>query len=169
MARDITDRKQAEEKIAAERNLLNTLINNIPDRIYVKDMQGRKSISNIADWQASRGKNMEDVLGKSDFDLYPPELAEKFWADDKSVLDSGIAVINREEPGLDGQGNQIWVMTTKVPLRDRNGHIFGLVGIGGIFLNRRKLPQLWRKGRRVTAQSHIQPMMRSFPPTALEM
>ena len=48
---------------------------------------------------------MEDVLGKTDFDTYPPELAAKFWADDKSVLDSGIPIISREEPGRDGQGN----------------------------------------------------------------
>jgi PAS domain S-box-containing protein len=130
VARDITEYKKAEEKIEAERNLLSTLIDNIPDRIYVKDMQGRKSISNVADWQASGGKTMQDVLGKSDFDTYPAELAEKFWADDKSVLDAGIAVINREEHGLDSQGGLIWVMTTKVPLRNRNGQIMGLVGIG---------------------------------------
>ena len=130
VARDITDRKQAEERLVVERNLLSTLINNIPDRIYVKDMQGRKIISNVADWQASGGKTMEDVLRKSDFDTYSPELAAKFWADDKAVLDSGIQIISREEPGLDDQGEPIVVLTTKVPLRDTNGQVTGLVGIG---------------------------------------
>ena len=130
MAQDITERVQAEEKLEVERNLLSTLIDNLPDRIYIKDIQGRKIISNVADWQGSSGKTMEDVLGKSDFDTYSPELAAKFWADDKFVLDSGIPIISREEPGLDNQGNPIWVSTTKVPLRDGNGQITGLVGIG---------------------------------------
>ena len=113
-----------------EHNLLSTLLDNLPDRIYVKDMQGRKIISNAADWRGASGNAMEDVLGKSDFDMYPPELAAQFWADDKSVLDSGIPIISREEPGLDSQGNPVWVLTTKVPLRDGNGQITGLVGIG---------------------------------------
>ena len=130
VARDITDRKQAEERLAVERNLLSTLINNIPDRIYVKDMEGRKIISNIADWQGSGGKSLDDVLGKSDFNAYPPELAARFWEDDKSVLDSGTPIISREEPGRDSQGNSIWVSTTKVPLHDGNGRIMGIVGVG---------------------------------------
>jgi two-component system sensor histidine kinase/response regulator len=113
-----------------ESNLLLTLINNLPDLIYVKDIQGRKMISNTADWQASGGKRMEDVVGKTDFDTYPAELATRFWADDKIVLDSGKPVINREKPGRDSQGNPIWRLTTKVPLRDDNGQIVGLVGIG---------------------------------------
>ena len=70
IARDITSNKQAEENLVVERNLLSTLINNIPDYIYVKDMQGRKIISNTADWHnGSGGKTMEDVLGKTDFDV----------------------------------------------------------------------------------------------------
>ncbi|HEY9151253.1 MAG TPA: PAS domain S-box protein [Anaerolineales bacterium] len=127
---DITSRKQAEERLAQNHTLLRTLIDNIPDRIYVKDTQGRKIISNIADWQGSGGKTMEDVLGKSDFDTYPPELAATYWADDQSVLNLGMQITAREEPGLDSQGSPIWVMTTKVPLRDGNGKITGMVGIG---------------------------------------
>jgi two-component system, sensor histidine kinase and response regulator len=130
VAHDITNRKQAEESLVIERNLLSTLINNIPDRIYVKDMQGRKLISNIADWQGSGGHKMEDVLGKTDFDTYSANLAEKFWADDKKILDSGVPIINREEPGLDSNSNPIWVLTTKVPLKDGSGKIIGLVGVG---------------------------------------
>jgi diguanylate cyclase (GGDEF)-like protein/PAS domain S-box-containing protein len=127
---DITERKRAEDELVVERNLLGTLLDNLPDRIYVKNLNGQKIISNTADWQASGGKTMEAVLGKSDFDIYLPELATKFWADDQSVFNSGIPIINREEPGLDSRGNRKWVLTTKVPLRDENGEITGLVGIG---------------------------------------
>jgi len=89
-----------------ERNLLRTLIDNLPDRIYVMDTQGRKTLSNTADWRASGGETMEDVLGKTDFDTYPPELAQEFWALDKAVLDSGEPVINYEEPGLDAEATR---------------------------------------------------------------
>jgi diguanylate cyclase (GGDEF)-like protein/PAS domain S-box-containing protein len=135
---DITDRKQTEERLSQDHTLLRTLIDNVPDRIYIKDTQGRKIISNIADWQGSGGKTMEDVLGKSDFDTYPPELAARYWADDRSVLDLGMQIIGREEPGLDSQGNPIWVMSTKVPLRDGNGKITGLVGIGWDITERKR-------------------------------
>ncbi|HVF24253.1 MAG TPA: PAS domain S-box protein, partial [Anaerolineales bacterium] len=127
---DITARKQAEEMLKEERNLLRTLIDHLPDRIFAMDMQGRKTLSNIADWKASGGETMEDVLGKTDFDTYPPELAQGFWALDKVVLDTGEPIINFEEPGLDTEGKPVWVLSTKVPLRDHEGRVAGLVGIG---------------------------------------
>jgi len=144
VARDITERKQVEKVVGEERNLLLTLINNLPDRIYVKDIQGRKTISNTADLQTLGEKRMEDVIGKTDFDTYPAELATQYWADDKMVLDSGKPVINREEPNLDWQDNLTWTLTTKVPLRDDNGQIVGLVGIGRDFTERRQMEERLR-------------------------
>jgi len=99
MVLDVTEQRRAEDTLKEERRLLRTLIDTVPDFVYVKDLQGRKIISNKADWQASGGKTMEDVLGKSDFDFYPADWATRFWADDKSVLDTGTPVINREEYG----------------------------------------------------------------------
>ncbi len=139
-----------------ESRLLLTLINNLPDVIYAKDIQGRKIISNTADWQASGGKRMEDVLGKTDFDTYPAELAAQFWADDKMVLDSGKPVINREEPGRDSQGNPKWRLTTKVPLRDDKGKVVGLVGIGRDITDR-KGPNKHYGFRRLSCQACSQP------------
>ena len=142
---DITERKQAEEAVAKERNLLITLIDNLPDRIYFKDIQGRKIVSNAADWKVSGGKRMEDVIGKTDFEIYPAELATRFWADDRMVLDSGKPIINREEPSLDWQGNPIWTLTTKIPLRDDSGQIVGLVGIGYDITERKQINESLRQ------------------------
>jgi len=142
---DVTDRKLVEEKLTVECNFLRMLLDNLPDRIYVKDMQGRKVFSNIADWQGVGVKAAEDVLGKTDFDTYPSELAAKFWADDRSVLDSGKPIINRKEPGLDGQGNPLWILTTKVPLRDENRQVTGLVGIGRDITERDHAEQVLRE------------------------
>jgi PAS domain S-box-containing protein len=121
-----------------EQNLLQTLIDNIPDRIYAKDPQGRKILSNLADLHASGGKTAEDVIGKSDFDLYPPELAAKYWADDEEVIKTGKPILNREELGRDDEGNQAWVITTKTPLHDSTGQITGLVGIGRDITDRKR-------------------------------
>lgn len=115
---DITERKQIEDKLFLEHSLLRTLIDNLPDRIYVKDTQGRKTISNQADMLASGAKSMQSIIGKSDFDLYPVELAQKFWNDDKIVLDTQLPVLNHEEPGLDDLGRPVWVMTSKIPVKD---------------------------------------------------
>ncbi len=129
-SRDITEQKRAQEALRTERNLLRTLIDHLPDRIYAMDKQGRKTMSNTADWQASGGKTMEDVIGKTDFDLYPLELAEPFWQVDHEVLETGQPVINYEEPGLDPEGHRVSVLTSKIPLRDESGNVIGLVGIG---------------------------------------
>jgi len=139
--RDITQTRQIEEKLEKERILLRTLIDNIPDRVYVMDVQGRKIISNLADWRASGGKTMEDVIGKTDLDMYPLELAKKFWAVNMDVIGSGTSIINREEPGLDPEGNPVWILSSKVPLLDGQGKIAGLVGVGRDITDRKRLEE----------------------------
>ncbi|MBN2387672.1 MAG: response regulator [Anaerolineales bacterium] len=128
--------------LADERTLLQRVIDILPDRIYVKDRLGRKVISNNADWKASGGEKREAVIGKTDYDLYPADLAEKFWKDDKRVTEEGHAVINREEPGLDENGDPIWVLTTKIPLVNEDQEIIGLVGIGREITTRKHAEEL---------------------------
>ncbi|MEO8356444.1 MAG: PAS domain S-box protein [Chloroflexota bacterium] len=132
-------RQQVEDELKAERNLLRTLIDNLPDRIYVMDNDGRKTISNTADWKASGGQTMEDVIGRTDFDTYPPDLAEQFWQVDRAVIDSGQPVIDYEEPGLDFEGNRVSILTTKIPLRHEDGRVVGLVGIGRDITERKQV------------------------------
>ncbi len=125
--------KKPSSPLAGDNEILRLLLDTLPDRIYAKDTQGRKIFSNTADWQAAGGTSREDVLGKTDFDVYPAELAEKYWADDQAVLESGQPIHNREEKGLDAQGNPVWILSTKVPTRDSQGKVVGLVGIGRDF------------------------------------
>ena len=137
--------RRVEKTLAQERNLLRTVIDNLPALIYVKDRQGRKIISNIADWQASGGKTIEDVIGKTDFEVYPADLAARFSADDKTVIDTGVPIIDREEPARDQQGNPTWLLTSKVPLRDGQGNVVGLVGTGRDITERRRAEEAQRK------------------------
>jgi two-component system, cell cycle sensor histidine kinase and response regulator CckA len=129
-SRDITESIRAEEAIQHERNLLRTLIDNIPDGIYVKDNACRKTIANAADVRNSGHHSEDEVLGKNDFDLYPRELAEKFSADDQSVLQTGKPILNRVEFVLDKEGKKRWLYTSKLALRNEKGKIIGLIGIG---------------------------------------
>ena len=142
--RDVTERKQVEDARREEQNLLRTLIDNIPDRIYAMDRQGRKTLSNTADWKASGGQTMEAVIGKTDLDIYPPELAESFWQMDKVILDTGQPMINFEEPGLDFEGKPASILTSKIPLRNSEGKVIGLVGIGRDITERKQAEKALR-------------------------
>jgi PAS domain S-box-containing protein len=130
LSRDITSQKSAADELASQKAFVETLMEYMPDRIYAKDLQGRKTLSNKADWQASGGKAVEDAIGKTDFDMYPAELAERFWADDKAVMESGVPLVNHLEPGLGPNGESFWIISTKIPIRNSHGQITGLVGIG---------------------------------------
>jgi len=107
--RDITDRKQAEANLRNERLLLRTVIDNIPDSIYCKDTAGRKTLANLAELSYSQTNSESEILGKTDFDLYPKEVAEGFFADDQIVLQTGKPVLNREEFLFDRTGKNFYL------------------------------------------------------------
>ncbi|MGA2854467.1 MAG: PAS domain-containing protein, partial [Verrucomicrobiota bacterium] len=129
VSKDVTAIKETEETLIRERVLLRTLIDNLPDGIYAKDAAGRKTLVNPADLKNIGCKTEADAIGKSDFDFYPKDVAEKFWADDQKVL-AGQPVIDREEFFLNEKGKKRWLLTSKLPLRARSGKVVGLIGVG---------------------------------------
>jgi len=136
--RDITESKLAEELLKRERILLRTVIDNIPDSIYAKDSDYRKTLSNKADLRYLGCEKEEDVIGKTDFDFFTKEIAESFYSDDQKIIRDGQLIINREESFFDKHGNVTWLLTSKIPLRDETGKISGLIGIGHDITSRRK-------------------------------
>ena len=130
LGHDITPRKKAEEALARERNLLRTLIDLIPDCIYVKDSDSRFLVANAGVARLAGASQPEKLLGKTDFDLFPKDLAQRYRDDELSVIRSGQPVVNREEPTRTAEGEQRWLLTTKVPLRNQHGDVIGLVGMG---------------------------------------
>jgi PAS domain S-box-containing protein len=131
LTRDITDRKRAEEALAEERNLLRTVIDNLPDSIYAKDTESRFIIANIEATRRLGASTPDELIGKTDFDFYPQELAAQYNADEREMMRSGQPLGNREELVIDQTtGNRIWNLATKVPVRDSQGKIVALVGIG---------------------------------------
>ncbi len=128
--RNITDRKLSEESVQNDRIFLRTLIDNLPDAIYVKDLSCRKTIANTTDVHNLGCSSESEVLGKDDFAFFPKETAEHFYEDDQMVLRTGAPVINREEYFVGSGGDKRWLLTNKLPLRNEHGEITGLVGIG---------------------------------------
>lgn len=128
VARDITKIKEAELRLYRERLLLRTIIDNIPENIYVKNLQSQKILANKAEYQYMGALTEEEILGKSDLELYPSESAKLSIAEDKDVF-AGASIINIETLNTRKDGSKCWFLISKVPLRDENQNIIGLVGI----------------------------------------
>jgi PAS domain S-box-containing protein len=136
--------RQVEAALVEERNLLRTLIDNMPDYIYVKDIHSRFVIKNEYSIKAMGAKSVEEILGKTDFDFYPPDMAAGFHADDRQVMESGQPLLAHEEMVLE-QGQLRWVLTNKAPLKDRNGRVVGVVGIGRDVTERKRMEESLRE------------------------
>jgi len=142
---DITQRKRAEEGLVKERNLLRTVIDNLPDYVYIKDTSGRYIVSNIAHARFLGVTTPTEVVGKTAFELFPREMAEQYAADDQKIIQTGKSLLDREERSVDQTGNKVWNLTTKVPLRDSSGKIVGLVGIARDITKRKQVEEALRE------------------------
>ena len=142
MLTDITRRKHDEEMRMREQLLLRTVIDNLPDAIYAKDIDGRKILANLADLENIGAKSEAEVLNKTDFDVFPNDVAAKFFADDQTVIQTGKSIINREEFFIKSDGQKHWLTTSKLPLKDEKGNISGLVGIGRDITKRKQAEEL---------------------------
>ena len=128
LEKELVERKRADEEASFERNLLQTLLNNIPTYIYFKDRDRRFVLASSLFCDLFH-RNIEDIIGKKDEDLFPEEVAEKTVRDDRQIIETGKPIINRKEGGESIGGEEHWFLTTKVPWYDREGNIIGLLGI----------------------------------------
>jgi len=127
---DITERKRLGENLEEERALLQTVIDYIPDHIYLKDRESRFLLANrsLALWiGASRP---EDLIGRTDHDFFPRELADAFRADEMRIFETGQSQISKEEQTRSASGQMRWVLSTKMPLTDDTGAVTRIAGIG---------------------------------------
>ena len=128
--RDITDQVNQQQKINSERNLLRTLIDSLPDTIYYKDKYAKKLISNKVDYQLLGAATEAEVLGKTDLEILPERLAEIGYQHDLEILKTGEPLINYEENFTTKEGKPLWLLSTKIALKNEKGEINGLLGIG---------------------------------------
>jgi PAS domain S-box-containing protein len=129
ISRDVTPQRQLADDLHRERDRLRTLLDNIPDIIFIKNSNFQLVTANRAYVRQFGFESEADVLGKTDFDFCPPELAQAFRDDDARVMASGQVLLQREEQLFALDGTRQFIVTTKVPLRDPDGQCVGLVGI----------------------------------------
>jgi methyl-accepting chemotaxis protein len=119
-----------EKALATEAAMLRTLVDNLPDLIYVKDIEGRFLLANVAVARIMCAQTPAELLGKNDFDFHSRELATLYFEDEQAVIRSGRPLLAREEECRHPAGHLVHLETTKLPLRDAAGAVTGLVGIG---------------------------------------
>ncbi len=129
LARAVDGRSPREEALRKERDLLRTVVDLLPLAVHVKDTSFRKTMTNPADVQAVGAASETDVLGKTDFEVFPRPVAEAFFADDRAVMRSGEPIVDREESYVNRSGDTRWFLSSKTPFRDARGEIAGLVGV----------------------------------------
>ena len=123
---DIARRKHAEAALANVERQQKAFLNNLPELAWLKDKDSRYILMNEVSARAC-GVPLEDVRGKTDFDLWPHELAELYRADDRAVMASGERK-RIEEPFEGKDGRRIWIETIKSPIYDVQGQVVGTVG-----------------------------------------
>jgi len=125
----ITARKQAEQALAAERQFLSTLIDTMPDMIFVKDPDGRFTLANAAFAAKVGAPSSQSLLGKTDYDISPRDVADAYRRDDRQVMKTGATLLNREETMTNAAGQTCHLLTTKVALLKPDDTLEGLLGI----------------------------------------
>jgi len=129
VARDISARKKALASLEYERYLLSTLMDSMPDSIYFKDRDSKFLRVNRAKARNLGLQDAADVCGKSDFDFFPADFAEETFREENQIMSTGIPIINKIEKLETEPGKHRWNLVTKVPIKDADGNITGIVGI----------------------------------------
>ena len=145
-----TQRKQTEDEVASERNRLRMLIDNVPDPMYLKDLHNRYVVVNQALVRLLGATAPEALLGKTDHDFFPPDVAASFQSKERRVMQTGQPMINHEDIVHSVSSGELHrISTTQVAVRDSTGAIVGLAGIGRDITERQRSQeaQLARLGR----------------------
>jgi len=125
---DITKREQAEEALNSSQQLLKGIINTIPVRVFWKDRNLNYLGCNSIFLKDAGLTDQNEIIGKDDYMMTWRNQAELYRSDDKEVIDSGNAKLNFEEPQTTPDGNNLILLTNKLPLRNSKGEISGLLG-----------------------------------------
>ena len=136
-----TRNHELEHALEAERNILVTLIDTIPHRIFVKDKDCRFTLNNMAHIKSLGANSQAEVLGKTDHDLKPADLADSYLVDDRNVIEKDEPLYNYEEPTRLPSGESGTLLVSKAPLHNASGEVIGLVGISYDITDRKRMEQ----------------------------
>jgi two-component system, sensor histidine kinase and response regulator len=126
---DVTERRKMEEELAYERDLLRQLLENIPDSIYFKDRESRFLRVGKVLAQKFGLCDPAEAMGKSDADFFTEEHAQEALRDENYIIRTGQPIVGKMEKEIWPSGQERWVLTTKMPFRDRSGTVIGTFGV----------------------------------------
>jgi len=132
---DVTERKQMEEKLRASEHKYKTLLENLPQKIFYKD-KSSVYVSCNENYASDIEIKPEEIAGKTDYDFYPEDLAKKYRADDKRIMESGKSEDIEEKYIQDGQETVVY--TVKTPVGDEQGNVIGILGIFWDIMERKR-------------------------------
>ena len=141
---DITERKRAEEELYRSRQMLQSTLDTIPQRVFWKDRNSTYLGCNRAFATDAGLNNPAEIIGKSDFELVWSGTAETYRADDKLVMEKGSAKLNFDEAQSRPDGRLVWLRTNKLPLHDREGKVTGVIGTYEDITERKQAEQALR-------------------------
>ncbi|MEO6996296.1 MAG: response regulator [Lacunisphaera sp.] len=150
-AEERREQKRTTEALKKERDLFNSLVETVPDQIYFKDRQSRFTRINNTAARHFGLRTPEEALGKTDFDFFTEEHAREAYEGEQSIVRTGASIIGFEEKETRPDGRITWVSSTKVPLRNQNGEITGLVGISRDITERKRLEEQLRQSQKMEA------------------
>lgn len=127
--RDLTEIKRQKELIEIEQWLLSTLMRNIPDSIYFKDLESKFIRVNKSTCEKFNVNSAEELIGKSDFDIFDEEHALPAFNDEQQIIKTKIPIVNKVEKEAWKDGKVSWVSTSKLPLIDSSGNVVGTFGL----------------------------------------
>jgi len=125
----VAELSEANRSLTGTQMLVEAMLDNIPDRIYFKDAQSRFVKVSQALAKRLGVAHPDEAVGKTDFDFYPDAKAREFYEDEQRIIKTGEPLINKIERQVRKNGEVAWSSTTKVPLRNRDGSVVGIVGI----------------------------------------
>jgi PAS domain S-box-containing protein len=145
------------EIVRQEKNLLSTLIDHLPDNVFVKDIQGRFVLTNRAHTRFHGAGSSNVLLGKLTSEVCSPDFSRAYCEADEKILAGILPLFEAEEPARDYRGDLRCLSTIKVPLKDDTGKIIGLVGISRDVTGRRKAEEALKQSEQFTRSlvSHL--------------
>lgn len=151
---DISERMKAEEALQESRQMLQTVMDTIPVRVFWKDKKSVYLGCNHVFAKDAGFSTPDEIIGKNDFELAWLEQAEQYRIDDRVVITSGLPKLNYEEPQTTPDNKLVWLQTSKVPLRDTQGKIIGVLGTYEDITERKKAEEALRQSYEQT-QMHL--------------
>lgn len=128
-AEDISEQKELEKKLIEESRFLEILMKTSSDSIYFKDINSRFILINEATIRKFGVRSADDIISKTDFDLFSKEHAQKAFEDEQEVINSGKPKLSIVEKEVWNDEKVSWVSTSKLPIKDSNGKVIGTFGI----------------------------------------